>query len=634
VTIYRFSQKLVDWQGPEKKIKSSLGGKGAALTQMAKQGLNVPPGFTIPCETWVAFNKAEDKEAFIDSLMPEVEAGMEWLKEQFGFAPLVSVRSGAPISCPGMMDTILNVGLTGGIAEGNYLDWCQRIGDRPANDSRRRLIQMLGSTGYGVDMGVFDKELARTKEEFGAKGDTDLAYDQLTICVNRYLNAFLKAKGFAFPLTDGKTQLRVAIKAVFDSWMNPRAIEYRKINKIDEKMGTAVNVQAMVFGNMGDDSGTGVLFSRDPSTGEPGMMGEFLVNAQGEDVVAGIRTPANVSMMVAVTDMWNGVHAKLAKLCSDLEAAYKDMVDIEFTVQKGELFVLQSRTGKRSARAAFKIATDLVKEDMIDVQTALGRLSKEQFKVVRRPMIDPSFKVKPHLIGLPACPGVVSGKAVFTAEEAVACNEPCILVRHETDPDDIAGMAAAVGILTQTGGATSHAAVVARAMDKACVVGCTALKLPADGFCAKKVTIDGATGAVWFDTEVPVIDASDDPAVRQVMDWCLARLGAVEAAVVGLDGDKPHRVFAAHWWGSAEVAEAVVADLASCATVDVTAPTLLTPDEDNELLGAFGTSVENPTFGGKVAALVAKLAPHVTVVDGGAVPAMPADYAAFKVLAA
>ena len=449
--------------------------------------------------------------------MNEVAPHMEWLKEQFGYMPLVSVRSGAPISMPGMLDTILNVGLTAH----NFNEWAGRIGDRATADSQRRLIQMLGSTGYGVDMGVFDFQLASVKKEAGAKQDTDLTAAQLATVADRYQDAFSQNTGFKFPVNDAKEQLRVAIKAVFDSWMNPRAIEYRKLNKIDESMGTAVNVQAMVFGNMGDDSGTGVLFSRDPSTGQPVMMGEFLTNAQGEDVVAGIRTPVDVHKMATLDGVWSNIHGKLVDLCSELEVAYKDMVDIEFTVQKGELFVLQSRSGKRSARAAFRIATDMVKEGVIDVDTALTRLTADQFKAVRRPMIDPNFKVKPDVVGLPACPGVVFGKPVFTSEDAASCNEPCILVRHETDPDDIAGMAKAVGILTKTGGATSHAAVVARAMDKACVVGATELDLEHGWGGVVRVTIDGATGRVWFNKQVPVIDASADPAVRQVMNWCL-----------------------------------------------------------------------------------------------------------------
>ena len=360
---------------------------------------------------------------------------------------------------------------------------------------------------------------------------------------------------------DREEQLRAAMKAVFDSWMNERAIEYRKLNKIDEKMGTAVNVQAMVFGNMGDDSGTGVLFTRDPSTGAKKVMGEFLQNAQGEDVVAGIRTPENLDKMPHLDGVWPEVHGLLMVLSHTLEQHYRDMVDIEFTVQKGVLYVLQSRSGKRAAQAAFKIAVDQVAEKLIDKKTAIGRLSVDQFKIVRRPSIDPSFKVKPDLTGLPACPGVVSGKPVFSSADAVNCNEPCILVTHETTPDDIAGMAKATGILTQTGGATSHAAVVARAMDKTCITGATALDM-AEMKKVKKVTIDGSTGNVWLDKEVPVIDGSDSAEIGTVMGWCMDVLGTSEVAPVDIGMDRPHRVMAAYWWGNEDVLGAVLDGIA------------------------------------------------------------------------
>ena len=450
--IFRFSSSMCDWKGaPDKKY---LGGKGAGLVQMSHDGLNVPPGFTITtevCNAYLQYNAAARQE-LMDGLMAEVAERMDWLEKQFGYMPLVSVRSGAPISMPGMMDTILNVGL----CNANFKDWCARIGDRPTFDSDRRLTQMLGATGYGVPMEVFDFQLAKVKKQLGAKSDTDLDTLGLSHVIAAYRIAFEENKGFKFPFDKPGEQLRVAIEAVFSSWMNPRAIEYRKINKIDPAMGTAVTVQAMVFGNMGDDSGTGVLFSRDPSTGDKGMMGEFLTNAQGEDVVAGIRTPMAVQKMASLDGVfgqqWLSVYDQLVKLCVDLEKSYMDMVDIEFTVQKGQLFVLQSRSGKRSARAAFKIAVDQVAEGLIEKKEALKRLTVEQFKVVRRPSIDPKFKTKPDFTGLPACPGVVSGKPVFSSKDAVNCKEPCILITHETSPDDIAGMAAAKGILTQTGG--------------------------------------------------------------------------------------------------------------------------------------------------------------------------------------
>jgi pyruvate,orthophosphate dikinase len=588
--IFKFSGSTCEWKGDQKKAKAILGGKGAGLVMMAKDGLNVPPGFTLTtdnCNAYLALSPGL-RETFMDGLMEEVDANMVWLTAQFGYAPLVSVRSGAAVSMPGMMDTILNVGLV----NANFNAWCKRIGDRATFDSDRRLTQMLGATAYGVPMAVFDFQLAKVKKEVGAKSDTDLDVLGLSKVISAYRNAFEENKGFKFPFADAKAQLRAAIKAVFESWMNPRAIEYRKINKLDDKMGTAVTVQAMVFGNMGEDSGTGVLFSRNPSTGEPGMMGEFLTNAQGEDVVAGIRTPVSVAKMADLGPAWSDTRMELVMLCAKLEASYKDMVDVEFTVQNGKLFVLQSRTGKRSARAAFRIATDMEAAGVIDRKTAISRLTVDQFKVVRRPSIDPKFKGKPDFVGLPACPGVVTGKPVFSADDAVKCKEPCILVTHETNPNDIAGMAAAVGILTQTGGATSHAAVVARAMDKACITGCTDLDWPKVK-AAKKVTIDGSTGRVWVGVDVPVIDSSNAPEVRKVLDWCQAVLGTCEVAPVDMGMDQPHRVMAAYWWGQQEVLDAVLDGLAELPSrehvaLDLRGPNSFAPETDAILLHAFG----------------------------------------------
>ena len=592
--IYRFSSTLTDWQG--KPDKALLGGKGAGLVQMANDGLNVPPGFTITtevCNAYLAMTPALRK-TLMKNLMNHVNMRMAWLHDQFGYMPLVSVRSGAPISMPGMMDTILNVGLT----YDNLSDWTKRLGYRATMDSQRRLIQMLGATGYGVPMAVFDFQLAKLKKEVNAKSDTDLDGHELAVLVDRYTDAFKANKNLDFPKNDAVEQVKVAIEAVFSSWMNPRAIEYRKLNKIDEKMGTAVTVQAMVFGNMGENSGTGVLFSRDPSTGANKMMGEYLTNAQGEDVVAGIRTPIDVNKMPVGEKefpyVWLDVYNALIQLCVTLEKSYKDMVDIEFTVQQGKLFVLQSRTGKRSARAAFKIATDLVTEGMIDKKVAIKRLTVEQFKVVRRPTIDPKFKTKPDFVGLPACPGVVSGIPAFSAEDAVKSKVDCILVTHETNPNDIAGMAAAKGILTQTGGATSHAAVVARAMDKCCITGCTTLDWDALKK-AKKVTIDGTSGNVWLNVDVPVIDSSEAPEVKTVIDWCQAVLGTCDVAPVDLGMDAPHRVMAAYWWGQQEVLSAVLDGLEELPSrehvaLDLRSPASLAPDMDAQLAHCFGTT--------------------------------------------
>jgi pyruvate,orthophosphate dikinase len=673
IEIYRFSAEVCDYKD-DASTKTLLGGKGAGLVVMAQAGMPVPPGFTIPttvCKAYMALSP-DLRETMLDGLMNNVLHYMSWLESKFGYRPLVSVRSGAPISMPGMMDTILNVGL----CNDNFKEWRERIGSRATFDCDRRLTQMLGHTGYGVPMEVFDFQLAKVKKQLGAKSDTDLDTMGLSHVILAFRQAFEKSVGHKFPFDDWQMQLRVAIKAVFDSWNSERAIEYRKINKISNDMGTAVTVQAMVFGNMGEDSGTGVLFSREPSTGEKYMMGEFLVNAQGEDVVAGIRTPMSIERMnhslaapeIPHQDMWAGIFHQLLHVCDKLETVYKDMVDVEFTVQKGELFILQSRSGKRSARAAFRIAAEMVAEGVIPRTQAMTRLSREQYKVVCRPMIDPAFKIEANLTGLPACPGVVTGRPVFCSADAVAATDPVILVTHETSPNDIAGMAKAVGILTQTGGATSHAAVVARAMDKACVVGATSLNLetlkasmnPGSVVSGKfaKVTIDGATGRVWFNVDVPVIDASADASVRQVIDWCYELTGACENVPVDIGTVRPHRIVAAEWWGSPQVLNAVLTGLAalpirSHIVLDLTPPRAHAHADDSTLLGAFGDTTLDQGFDDAVVAHLAKFASKLgglkligeiddvasaeglgfTVLSKSAAPeALPADYVALSVL--
>jgi pyruvate,phosphate dikinase len=595
-SIYRFSVSNQDWLEPDEKTsKKILGGKGAGLVTMCLANLPVPPGFTITtqmCNQYREFGIDQvARNAWVTKLMGTVVVDDAWLAEQFTFAPLVSVRSGAPISMPGMMDTILNVGLCS-----NTMDfWAKRLGPRAANDSYRRLIQMLGHTAYGVPMEVFDFQMAKLKKAKKVKLDTELTASDLEELCADYLKAFLENKGFHFPDTR-EEQLEAAIRAVFESWMNPRAIEYRKINKIDEAMGTAVTVQAMVFGNMGEDSGSGVLFTRDPSTGENKLMGEYLANAQGEDVVAGIRTPDKLENQEGQT--WWPV---LGVICQRLEEMYLDMVDVEFTVQQGKLYILQSRAGKRSAQAAVKIAVDLVKAGVIDKDTAFKRVSIDQFKIARRPNIAPNFKVEPNGKGLPACPGVAVGKPVFTSVDAVNCTEPCILVTHETTPDDIAGMNKALGILTQTGGATSHAAVVARAMDKPCVVGCTDLDFSALKK-AKKLTVDGATGRFWVDVDVPVIDSSDAPEMKTLMQWCMDSLGFIPQETVDRDDGLSHRIMVSHWWGDTDVLSAVLDGIAamedrSKVFLDCKPPTQHYPKSDGLLLDLFyQTSVDETLF--------------------------------------
>lgn len=601
--IFRFSKDLCDWHGTDEKLaKKHLGGKGAALVKMSQAGMPVPPGLTITtdvCNHIAQLAKtygdnSNQVDALIETLMDELQPHMKWLSATFGFMPLVSVRSGAPISMPGMMDTILNVGL---IAS-DLSVWEGRLGKRAAWDSYRRLIQMLGHTAYGVPSEKFEEVLQFARNKAQVETDAELTVDNLQAIAGAFEEIFEGHTGHPFPQKPWE-QLEAAIRAVFKSWMNPRAIEYRKLNKIDEAMGTAVNVQAMVFGNMGDTSGSGVLFTRNPSTGENVIMGEYLVNAQGEDVVAGIRTPDPLSKWIADADL--GIAAapwaqELIDLCDKLEDSYRDMVDVEFTVQQNQLFLLQSRAGKRSAQAAFKIAVDLVDEGLITATTAISRITPEQFRVVKRPIIDPAFKTLHDRLGLPACPGVVVGRPVFSAEEAVAAKDPVILVTHETTPDDIAGMAAAIGILTQTGGATSHAAVVARAMDKTCITGCTTLDLGNADLWKniKTVTLDGSTGRVWFNTTVPVIDGSASTEVERVTEWCWLQSTSYLSTPVRDEAHvlKGQVVRAAEWWGDEQVADAVLADMAEDAALetlilDIRPPVMFLPNDDLELLGCF-----------------------------------------------
>jgi pyruvate,orthophosphate dikinase len=478
-----------------------LGGKGAGVAEMSKLGINVPPGFTVPTTYCVEYmQSSESASKVMEEVLPVVLEGYNALKLSLGVEhPLVSVRSGAAISLPGMMDTILNVGMTTEALP--Y--WSDKIGGRAACDCRRRLIQMMGATAYGIDGAKFEALLTQARFLAKVREDSDLSHDDLAALCDKYEDLFQAETGHPFPNTV-ETQLRAAVEAVFKSWNNERAITYRDINKIDHKIGTAVTVQLMVFGNLNDNSGSGVMFTRHPSTGKFEMMGEFLANAQGEDVVAGIRTP--MSLGEAAEKFPAMVH-DLAHLSLKLESHYKDMMDVEFTLQDGVLYVLQCRAGKRSPLAKLVIAMQFLKSGVIDLETVKKRLSRDDIRSILRPQIDPKFKVEPDFVGIGATVGVAVGRVVLTAAEAVAAKDPVILVREETDPDDIGGMNAAKGILTKTGGATSHAAVVARAMDKPCVVGCSTLS-NMELLAGKTITLDGLTGRVWVDVSVPVIDAS------------------------------------------------------------------------------------------------------------------------------
>ena len=526
-------------------MKLLLGGKGANLAEMTNLGLPVPPGITITTEVCKEYFELGQK--FPEGMWEQVLEGMAKIEKEMGkkFGDrknplLVAVRSGAPVSMPGMMDTILNLGLNDETVQG----LAESTGnERFAWDSYRRFIQMFGNVVMGIPHEKFEKILEAKKQEVGAKEDVELTAEDLKDIVKQYKELVKKETGKEFP-QDPYEQLKMAIKAVFDSWNNPRAIKYREINKIPEDYGTAVNIVAMVFGNMGDTSGTGVAFTRNPSTGENVFYGEYLKNAQGEDVVAGIRTPQPLTKaqktspeQVALEEEFPEVYRELLKVRDILEKHYRDMQDIEFTIENGRLWMLQTRTGKRTARAAVKIAVDMVKEGLITKEEALLRIDPSLINQLLHPMLDEEERKKAiaegRLIakGLPAAPGAVSGKVVFNADEAVEMaekGEKVILVRHETSPEDIHGMHAAEGILTARGGMTSHAAVVARGMGKTCIVGAEAIHVDYEkeefrvgDIVVRKgevITLNGTTGEV-FHGELKTIPAQISGEFEELMSW-------------------------------------------------------------------------------------------------------------------
>ena len=492
-------------------MKNLLGGKGANLAEMTGLGLPVPQGFTVSTEACTRYYV--DGKVVADEIVEQIFDGMVKMEEinakKFGDPKnplLVSVRSGARASMPGMMDTILNLGLTDVAVEG----LANLTGnERFAYDSYRRFIQMFSDVVMNVAKAKFEEILDEAKEEKGAKSDTDLTAEDLKEIVKKYKALYLKELGSEFP-QDPKMQLMESIKAVFRSWDNPRAIVYRRMNDIPGDWGTAVNVQAMVFGNMGNDSGTGVAFTRNPSTGEKKLYGEFLMNAQGEDVVAGIRTPKAISEL---NDTMPAVYEQFVGIAKTLEDHYRDMQDMEFTIERGKLYMLQTRNGKRTAAAALKIAVDLVNEGKLTKEEALLKVEPKQLDALLHPQFDAKAlkAAKPIAKGLAASPGAACGKIYFTADDAVKASEAgekVVLVRLETSPEDIEGMYAAQGILTARGGMTSHAAVVARGMGTCCVSGCGDIQISEknktmsleDGSVYKEgdyISIDGSTGNVY-----------------------------------------------------------------------------------------------------------------------------------------
>ncbi len=473
------------------KMKELLGGKGANLAEMTNLGVPVPPGFTIATKVCREYYKSGGKwpsglEKEVDKNLAKLEKAMDARLGNPDKPLLVSVRSGAAASMPGMMDTILNLGLNDDVIEGIIR---KTRNPRFAYDIYRRFIDMFGDVVMGCSHEHFEEVIHAAKEKAGVKLDNELKADQLKEVVEKYKAVYKKHVGELFP-QDGKLQLKHAINAVFGSWMTERAVKYRQLNKITGLLGTAVNVQAMVFGNMGSDCGTGVCFTRNPSTGKKEFYGEFLMNAQGEDVVAGIRTPLPLKKL---SRRMPKAYKQLTALMTRLEKHYKDMQDMEFTIQNKVLYILQTRTGKRTAEAAVKIAVDMVNERLIPKKEAVNRVTPEQLDRLLHPHFDPKAKRNVIARGLPASPGAAVGQIVFTADVAEEWNKKgkkVILVRIETSPEDIGGMDAAEGILTERGGMTSHAAVVARGMGKCCIAGVSALSI---NYATKKLTVDKKT---------------------------------------------------------------------------------------------------------------------------------------------
>ncbi len=511
------------------RMKDLLGGKGSNLAEMTNLKILVPPGFTITTEACVESTKRQGK--FPPGMWKQVEKNLGKLEKAMGLifgdrnAPLlVSVRSGARVSMPGMMDTVLNLGLNDQTVEG----LAGHSGDaRFAYDSYRRFIQMFSNVALGIPIKHFEEILDQRKRERRVELDTDLTAADLQEVMRRYKALVRERIGRVFP-QDPRQQLKLAVSAVFGSWNNPRAIKYRDIHRLPHTWGTAVNVQAMVFGNMGKRSGTGVAFTRDPGTGERRMFGEFLMNAQGEDIVAGIRTPQSVEKLKQI---FPEAYRDLHRICGRLEKHYRDMQDVEFTIQEGTLYLLQTRTGKRTPTAAVKIAVDMQRERFIDKRLAVLRVDPHQVEILLHPMLDAQAKVERVARGLPASPGAAVGQVVFTPEEAeawAARGEKVILVRAETSAEDVGGMHAAQGILTARGGMTSHAAVVARGMGKPCVAGCGDISISEAerSFLVKGrtvneadwITIDGTNGDVMLG-KLPLIQPELSGDFSLLIQW-------------------------------------------------------------------------------------------------------------------
>ncbi|MDI6717206.1 MAG: pyruvate, phosphate dikinase, partial [Actinomycetota bacterium] len=561
--VYDFNEGSAD-------MKYVLGGKGANLAEMTRLGLPVPPGFTI---TTGACNEYYQTGKFPDGLLEEVDEHLitfqNVMGKKFGDPNdplLVSVRSGAAFSMPGMMDTVLNLGMNDDAVQG----LAKQTGDaRFAYDSYRRFIQMFGKVVLRVEGDLFEEAINELKAKRGVKYDTDLTADDLKELVETFKGIVRKHAGRDFP-SDPKEQLILAIEAVFKSWGNKRAVDYRRLYKIPDDLGTAVNIQAMVFGNKGNDSATGVAFTRDPATGEKVPYGDYLINAQGEDVVAGIRV---TEPLANLKEKMPQLAEELFKNMDILEKHYRDMCDIEFTIEQGKLWMLQTRVGKRTAAAALKIATDMVEEGLITKEEAVQRIDPDQLDQLLHPQFDPKAKIEVLTKGLNASPGAAVGKVVFDADTAEAmgkAGEKVILTRWETTPDDLHGMVAAQGILTSHGGKTSHAAVVARGMGKPCVCGADAIKIDArnkvftvDGVQVKEgdiISIDGTTGRVVLG-EVTLVPPKPTKEFELILKWAdqIRTLGVRTNADTPEDAEKA-RQFGAEGIGLARTEHMFLGD--------------------------------------------------------------------------
>jgi pyruvate,orthophosphate dikinase len=542
------------------ELRELLGGKGANVAEMARLGIPVPPGFTLTTEVCTYFMRHEG--GYPEGLQEAVAANLEKLElvtgKRFGDAAnplLVSVRSGARVSMPGMMDTVLNLGLNDVTVKGLA---ARTHNARFAFDSYRRFIQMYGDVVMGVHSSRFEHVLAEARKQSKVNDDAHLPASVLETLVGQYRALVREAAGVDFP-QDPQEQLWGAIAAVFHSWNSPRAISYREMNEYPDEWGTAVNVQTMVFGNMGDDCATGVAFTRDPSSGARTFCGDYLINAQGEDVVAGIRTPVSVNGAPdSLEKKMPGLYAELLSIAGRLEDHYHDVQDIEFTIESGRLWMLQTRSAKRTGRAAVRCAVEMVKEGLIDTRTAVRRVSPQQVDQLLHPTIDSKQAPTPIAIGLPASPGAASGKIVFHVERAVELAKDgvaVVLVRSETSPEDIDGMRVARAILTATGGMASHAALVARGMGKCCVVGCGDMEVDY----AKRemrvhgktypelteITVEGSTGNVYPGV-IPTVQAELDDDFEQFMQW----VDAVRRLRVRANADTPEDARTARKFGA------------------------------------------------------------------------------------